>query len=381
MQVQQGKGGHKRPRGCCIWAVQLFACSSNEFACLPVLLTFANQKASLHLCNLVRGALLRFLVVWGDTLLSIPRVAQARFHSGNAPPPPPPDSPGRRDANAAIEMDTEASENTADRLPTSGRDCPWSLRIRVPSKSGLAKCLSTSANAWEGKPSRSELSCYEFVVQNVVELVEIMVVDEHPWAVWADDVELIQEDSMLRWVSLRDLVGDMTVENLIENGEFSIPRQFTIPSLQGLREWDRAPNSRPLPDYSMNSAGIAHKSRDLAHPDDPLGLFADFLGDSIVRVRVLIREPEAVSDRAVRVQNNDSPPPSPPASGTPEKVNMSELAPVAITPVFLHVYRLGHSSLLGMLDSVGAFKHFSMLMLLLDSTFCLQLLTKRLIFA
>jgi hypothetical protein len=104
-------------------------------------------------------------------------------------------------------------------------------------------------------------------------------------------------------------------ENDLVEGYASEPPTFAIRTVAQLQQWDR--DGRPVPEGSHNAGHEApHKHRDLKHPDDPLGLVADKLGRAIANER--------------RVEGR--------ADGAP------------LEPVFVHVYALGHTSVMKQLD-------------------------------
>ena len=164
-----------------------------------------------------------------------------------------------------------------------------------------------------------EIDC-EGTPVDVVDLVEMMIAEG--WD--AIKTKRIKEKCMpspLRIMDLRDedgLLLDLSRPDRRENdtGEYpSDPPTSKISSIQELQEWHA--RGRPLPQGSHDSgADGLHKHRMLVHPDDPLGLVADKLGRAIAWER---RE-QAKADGKV------------------------------LEPVFVHVYSLGHSSVLKQLD-------------------------------
>jgi hypothetical protein len=104
-------------------------------------------------------------------------------------------------------------------------------------------------------------------------------------------------------------------ENDTDEDYPSDPDRFPIMTISELRRWHNA--GKKLPTGSHNSGSdVPHKYRNLKHPDDPLGLVADKLGRAIANER--------------RVEGR--------ADGAP------------LEPVFVHVYALGHTSVMKQLD-------------------------------
>ena len=104
-------------------------------------------------------------------------------------------------------------------------------------------------------------------------------------------------------------------ENDMDPDYPSDPPKFDIMTIRKLQQWDLG--GRELPRGSHNSGSdVPHKHRNLKHPDDPLGLVADKLGRAI--------------DNERRVGG---------------KVDGKKLE-----PVFVHVYALGHATVMRQLD-------------------------------
>lgn len=154
---------------------------------------------------------------------------------------------------------------------------------------------------------------------DVVDLVEMMIVDG--WD--AIKEKHIQEKSMpkpMRIMDLRDCDGeplDLSKPDLRKNdmiaGYESDPPTFQIRSIQELQAWHAA--GRELPPGSHDAGSMKpHNHRNLKYSDDPLGLVADKLG------------------RAIADERRDS-------DGHKK-----------LEPVFVHVYSLGHSSVLKQVD-------------------------------
>lgn len=153
---------------------------------------------------------------------------------------------------------------------------------------------------------------------DVVDIVEMMIADG--WD--AIKVLVIQEKCMprpMRIMDLRDCDGEMLDlskadrrENDMDPQYPSDPPTFKIRSIEELQAWHAL--GRPLPQGSHDSGNTEpHKQRKLKYPDDPLGLVADKLG------------------RAIADERRDT-------NG------------IRLEPVFVHVYSLGHSSVIKQLD-------------------------------
>ena len=161
----------------------------------------------------------------------------------------------------------------------------------------------------------------------VVGVVDLMI--EKGWdAVSQQSIKEAKMPAAMKIAELKDWDGaplnlskpgdrrenDMDPPDLREDEESwaSDPPFFTIMSIDELRAWHE--RGRPVPEGSHNSGSeVMHESRQLKHPDDPLGLVADKLGRAIANER---RNEEGKQ----------------------------------LEPVFVHVYSLGHASVMKQLD-------------------------------
>lgn len=109
---------------------------------------------------------------------------------------------------------------------------------------------------------------------------------------------------------------DFRENDVDEDPEYaSDPPTFNILSIAQLQEWNAA--GRPVPEGSHNAGSEQfYKKRSIKHPSDPLGLVADKLGRAIAN----------------------------------ERLENGQAGGKRIEPVFVHVYSLGHASVMKQVD-------------------------------